>query len=108
MDCKTKGRTSLENASLLYNQLLVVWNKSPYNDRQVSWLIVHRSKPPSRFPSGLWLMLPKYSDEFVQDSHLFPFSPDQETTLSYLTPVIFIQLICIMAQLCLKSKYKRK
>ena len=33
----------------------------------------------SRFPSGrTWPPLPKYSDEFVQDSHLFPFSPDPD------------------------------
>ena len=27
-------------------------------------------------PVSFWHALPKYSDEFVQDSHLFPFSPD--------------------------------
>jgi hypothetical protein len=27
-------------------------------------------------PVSFWHALPKYSDEFAQDSHLFPFSPD--------------------------------
>ena len=63
-----------------YYQLLVVRNcKFPYNSR--AGLLAHRSshRPPSRFPSGrTWPPLPKYSDEFVQDSHLFPFSPDPD------------------------------
>ena len=45
-------------------------------NRQVSWLIDLCALPSSRLPSEHWQALPKYSDEFVQDSHLFPFSPD--------------------------------
>ena len=38
---------------------------------------------PSRFPSGIHeFLLTKYGDEFVQDSHLFPFSPDRTKNLS--------------------------
>ena len=44
--------------------------------RQVSWLIDLHALPSSRSPSEFWHAFPKYSDEFVQDSHLFPFSPD--------------------------------
>ncbi len=46
--------------------------------RQVSWLVSHRIRPSSRFPSDTGgRLLFRYSDEFVQDSHLFPFSPDR-------------------------------
>ena len=43
-------------------------------------------------PVSFWHALPKYSDEFVQDSHLFPFSPDPAEWghPAYLTPVCFI------------------
>ena len=33
-------------------------------------------------PVSFWHALPKYSDEFVQDSHLFPFSPNNRNLLS--------------------------
>ena len=49
--------------------------------RQVSWLIDLHALPSSRSPSEFWHAFPKYSDEFVQDSHLFPFSPDQNNLL---------------------------
>ena len=35
-------------------------------------------------PVSFWHALPKYSDEFVQDSHLFPFSPVQ---ISHVIPL---------------------
>ena len=62
-----------------YNQLLVAWNYLfPYNS-QAGLLAYRSSHPPSsRFPSDISASLPKYSDEFVQDSHLFPFSPDPD------------------------------
>ena len=42
-------------------------------------------------PVSFWHALPKYSDEFVQDSHLFPFSPDPMRLLCiHLTPVCFL------------------
>ena len=53
-----------------------------------SWLGIHRVQrkaglpaylstllPSSRVTSDMWQELHKYGDEFVQDSHLFPFSP---------------------------------
>ena len=53
-----------------------------------SWLGFHRVQrkaglpaylstflPSSRITSDIWQELLKYGDEFVQDSHLFPFSP---------------------------------
>jgi len=44
--------------------------------RQVSRLIDHRICRLPGYPVAYWLQLPKYGDEFVQDSHLFPFSPE--------------------------------
>ncbi len=42
-------------------------------------LLAYGSIPPAAFPVSQWLIgrrFPEYSDEFVQDSHLFPFSPE--------------------------------
>lgn len=68
-----------------YNQLLVARNcPFPYNSQ--AGLLAYSSShlPSSRFPSDISASLPKYSDEFVQDSHLFPFSPDPDKNMSYL------------------------
>ena len=41
-----------------------------------------RVRPPSRFHSGiLGFPMTDHSDEFVQDFHLFPFSPAQTNVL---------------------------
>ena len=73
----THGKRAAD--TIRYNQLLVIWDPRPRtNIRQVSWLIIPHTKQPSQFPSGCkntkCFVLLKYSDEIVQDSHLFPFS----------------------------------
>ncbi len=82
-----------------YNQLLVVWNKCFRTAfRQVSRLIDHHicRLPRKRypwFPVTYRLLLPNYGDEFVQDLHLFPFSPKPMLILVpriVLTPVCFL------------------
>jgi len=43
-------------------------------------LLTYRSPQETAFPIAQWhisFLLPIYSDEFVQDLHLFPFSPVQ-------------------------------
>ena len=47
-----------------------------YCERQVSRLIALTLRLPSRSPSGFQPQFANYGDEFVPDSHLFPFSPD--------------------------------
>ena len=68
-----------------YNQLLVVWNicvaiTATYSFctavRQVSRLKDHRIRHLPGFPVISRPLLPNYGDEFVQDLHLFPFSPE--------------------------------
>ena len=44
--------------------------------RQVSRLKDHRIRHLPSFPVISRLLLPNYGDEFVQDLHLFPFSPE--------------------------------
>ena len=45
--------------------------------RQVFWLTDHHAHAPSRFSQWqIACALPVYSDEFAQDLHLFPFSPE--------------------------------
>ena len=59
-----------------YNQLLVAWNKCfCTTSRQVSRLKDHHIRHLPSFPVIYRLQLPNYGDEFVQDLHLFPFSP---------------------------------
>ncbi len=50
--------------------------------RQVSRLIVHRLRHLPGFPVIHSASLPNYGDEFVQDSHLFPYSPKQAGILN--------------------------
>ena len=77
-----RGKHSLKIHSVshsvhMYCQSLVTWNLwFPYNKRQFSRLIDQTLRPPSQLPSGHQPSLSKYGDEFVQDSHLLPFSPD--------------------------------
>ena len=52
-------------------------------------LLTHRSSHEIAFPIAQWHFhpaFPKYSDEFAQDLHLFPFSPDTE--ISAPTPAV--------------------
>ena len=82
---KTKARhgPSMQTASLLKRDY-ASYSWRPAACRQVSWLTDRRFPPPSRSPSDIRPCslnrtggsLPAYSDEFVQDLHLFPFSPD--------------------------------
>ena len=61
-----------------HNQFLVVRSvSSRTSSRQVSWLISNNAsgRLPG-FPVTSWPTLLNYSDEIVQDLHLFPFSPD--------------------------------
>ena len=46
------------------------------------------------FPVTYWLLLPNYGDEFVQDLHLFPFSPKPMLISMHCsdTCMLFIQL----------------
>ena len=60
----------------MYNQLLVAWNKCFCTAlRQVSRLKDLCIRHLPGFPVISRLLLPNYGDEFVQDLHLFPFSP---------------------------------
>lgn len=59
---------------LRYNQLLVIWKKFPY--QYPAGFLTYRSSYTAAFPVTQWHIshtLPAYSDEIVQDSHLFPF-----------------------------------
>jgi len=49
-------------------------------DWQVSWLTVFgQSRLPAFAVAMMALLMTDHSDEFVQDFHLFPFSPAQKT-----------------------------
>ena len=55
----------------------MVWNDRLCTAfRQVSRLIDHRIRHLPGFPVIYRLLLLNYGDEFVQDLHLFPFSPE--------------------------------
>ena len=48
-----------------------------------------------------WISLPKYGDEFVQDSHLFPFSPEGFSfrhRLLYFIVIAYLSGACIHGQ----------
>ena len=62
-----------------------------YCERQVSRLNALTLRLPSRSPSGNKPSLANHGDEFAQDLHPLPFSPDAYG----LTPYAFIQL-CLM------------
>ena len=59
-----------------YDQLLVICGKvpTPFLIGRSPGLRIIVERPPSRLLSGInGLALPVHSDEFVQESHLFPF-----------------------------------
>ena len=63
------------------------WNIPETSYRQVSWLIDPHTN--AAFPIAQWhngILLPVYSDEFVRDSHPFPFSPRRLTAARHLQP----------------------
>lgn len=64
--------------------------------RQVSWLKVQRLRQSSRFASVTYLpKLPYHSDEFVQDLHLFPFSPERQIACLP-APYAYLAVMAIM------------
>lgn len=74
---RVKGRIGCGTPLLIcYDQLLVV-RDFPFP--QQAGLLTHRSvygiRLPNRSVASYDSALPIYSDEFVQDFHLFPFSP---------------------------------
>ena len=85
-----------------YNQLLVVRNKyfcTAY--RQVSRLKDHHVGHLPSFPVIYRLSLPDYGDEFVQDLHLFPFSPKPMLLCVFcivLTPVAIYSIVQSITQ----------
>ena len=80
--CGTSGR---HVSGHRFNQLLVAGLKPRPGIRQVSWLMAVHTDRPSRFQwpsrSFIWqdflLHGSNHSDEFVQESHLLPYSPDR-------------------------------
>ena len=58
--------------------------------RQVSRLIDHRIHLSSQSPSDISASLPNYGDEFVQELHLFPFSPEPDACAPAPTPDCYI------------------
>ena len=86
-----------------------------YCERQVSRLIAsgmilskNRFNASVSFPVSQWIvpLLAKYGDEFVQDSHLLPFSPD--TYVRHLTHryiIVFSLTTVSLAQTLFPVKY---
>ena len=67
----------LSRDRFMYNQLLVASSVRLRTSNQAGLPAYRSSHPPSsQFPSDILASLPNYGDEFVQDLHLFPFSPE--------------------------------
>lgn len=74
-----------------------------YDNRQVSWLTVLCADRPSRLLSGIFCSAPPdYSDEFAQDFHLFPFSPDQKFLIRH--PLLLYSTIFSYSTLRFKTQ----
>ena len=74
---------------IIYVQPFYSWSEtfvSVLTRRQVSRLKDHRIHHLPSFPVISRLQLPNYGDEFVQDLHLFPFSPEPIVSTILPTP----------------------
>ena len=103
-----RQRAHAKTSLFLHDQLLVAWKHITSRVFLQAGLLAYRSafSAPSRFPSGFCGKLPAYSDEFVQDFHLFPFSPEHIFRMFPAPEAFLLNSICIILLCRLSVEYE--